>query len=111
MPAEGQGSTRLQQFVFTSGASDPIPAEAVARRFVALTCGPENVRDFNARLRAEVPEAFALAKAFEAAGLIDGLRGAKIAPAGGLADAGVAVALSDAAEARLAGKRGRAGAK
>lgn len=47
-----------------------------------MECTAENVAAFNARLRDELPEAYALAKALHAAGLIDGLRGARIGPSG-----------------------------
>lgn len=47
-----------------------------------ITCGPENIAEFNARLRAELPEFHAFAKLLHEAGLIDGLRGARIGPVG-----------------------------
>lgn len=50
-----------------------------------MECTAENVAAFNARLRSELPEAYALAKAFHSAGLMDGLRGARIGPVGSLA--------------------------
>lgn len=53
-----------------------------------LTCGPENVREFNAALRNHAPEAFDLAKALHAAGLLDGLRGARLAIGGPLPSSG-----------------------
>lgn len=57
---------------------------------------------FNARLRREAPEAFALAQALHKAGMLDGLRGARIGPLGSLPGEGVVPVLSDEAEARLA---------
>lgn len=66
-------------------------------------CTPENAREFNAALRETLPEAHDLARALHKAGMIDGLRGARIRPAGAEKRAGgVAVrpALSLAAEAR-----------
>lgn len=54
-----------------------------------LVCTPDNTAEFNARLRTELPEFFAFAKALHAAGLIDGLRGARIGPAGSLGEDGV----------------------
>jgi hypothetical protein len=78
-----------------------------------MICGPENVTAFNARLREHAPEAFDLAKALHAAGLIPGLAGARIGPVGSL-EPGVQPTLSDGAEKRLADaawarKQGRAG--
>lgn len=71
----------------------------------AITCGPENVADFNAALRQHAPEAHDMAKALHKRGLISGLAGARMRPTG--ADqqaAGVAVrpTLSAALEARSA---------
>lgn len=104
MPAEEQGADR-QSFVFTTGAADPIPAAGDDRRFAAITCGPENVQAFNARLRDELPEFHAFARELHRLGLINGLRGARIAPVGGLGQGGVVPVLSDAAESRLAAKQ------
>lgn len=67
-----------------------------------MRCSEENVAAFNARLRAEAPAAFALAKALHQAGLIDGLKGARIGPVGSLGGEGVVPALSDEAESRIA---------
>lgn len=55
----------------------------------AITCSPDNIAEFNARLRAELPEFAAFAKAMLDAGLIDGLRGARIGPVGSLPADGV----------------------
>lgn len=60
-------------------------------------CTAENVAAFNARLRSELPEAYALARAFHSAGLMDGLRGARIGPVGSLGR-GVVPELSGAAQ-------------
>lgn len=65
----------------------------------AITCGPENVAAFNARLRAALPEFHAFAAACHKLGLIDGLRGARIGPAGGF-ERGVQPTPSLAAEKR-----------
>lgn len=74
----------------------------------AIACGPENVAEFNSRLRAELPAAFELAKALRARGMIAGLRGARIGPVGSLDQRGVVPVLSAAAETRLAdGERAR----
>lgn len=62
-----------------------------------VTCGPENVAEFNARLRAEMPELYALAKALHERGMIDGLGGARIGPLGAL-PAGVQPVTSAEAE-------------
>lgn len=66
----------------------------------ALVCTPETLREFNATLRAELPEAHALAKELVALGLMEGLRGARIGPVGGF-EAGAVPILSDATEKRL----------
>lgn len=66
-----------------------------------MVCGPENVQAFNARLRAELPEFHAFAKALHERGMIDGLRGARIGPVGTLEQRGVVPVLSAAAESRL----------
>ena len=105
MPAEETGAAR-QNFVFASGAADPLAAVGDDRRFAAITCGPENVQAFNARLRDELPEFHAFARELHRLGLIDGLRGARIGPVGGLGQGGVVPVLSDAAESRLAAKGG-----
>ena len=70
-----------------------------------LQCGPENVGEFNARLRSEAPAFYALAKALHARGMIDGFRGARIGPAGSLDEQAVPVELSGAAEGRLKAKQ------
>ena len=69
-----------------------------------LFCHEANVGEFNAALRAH-PDLRAFAAALHQAGMIDGLRGARLRPA----DAprpenlqGVTPVLSDAAESRLA---------
>lgn len=66
-----------------------------------ITCGPENVAHFNALLRSHLPEFHRLAQALHARGLIDGLRGAKIGPAGSLSTDGVVASLPWAAEQPL----------
>lgn len=43
-----------------------------------IVCGPENIREFNARLRAELPDFHAFAKILHQTGLIDGLSGATL---------------------------------
>lgn len=68
----------------------------------AIACGPENVQSFNARLRAELPEFHAFAKALRERGMIDGLRGARIGPVGSLEQRGVTPTASPAVESRLA---------
>lgn len=85
MPAEEQGAQRQTQTAI-------------------LTCGPENVTDFNARLRAELPEFYAIARECHRLGLIDGLRGARIGPLGSLGQGGVVPVLSADTESRLADK-------
>lgn len=105
MPAEEQGAVR-NSFVFASGAADPLPTGVEDRRFMAITCGPENVQAFNARLRDTLPEFHAFARECHRLGLIDGLRGARIGPVGGLGQGGVVPMLSDAAEGRLADIKG-----
>lgn len=75
--------------------------ESVAAGCMECTAG--NVAAFNARLRDELPEVYALAKALHGAGLIDGLRGARIGPVGSL-ERGVVPVLSASAESRLADK-------
>lgn len=69
----------------------------------AITCGPDNVAHFNARLRTALPEFAAFAKALHERGMIDGLRGARIGPVGSLEQRGAVPVLSAAAETRLAG--------
>lgn len=64
-------------------------------------CTAENVAAFNARLRSELPEAYALARAFHSAGLMDGLRGARIGPVGSLGQGGVVPELSGAVNGQL----------
>jgi len=82
----------------------PEEEQAAAVLGQPITCGPENVQAFNARLRDELPEFHAFARELHRLGLIDGLRGARIGPVGSLGQGGVVPALSDAAESRLAGK-------
>ncbi|WP_041646668.1 hypothetical protein [Aromatoleum aromaticum] len=67
-----------------------------------LVCAADNVGEFNARLRTELPEFHAFAKALHQRGLIDGLGGARIGPVGSLEQRGVAPVLSAAAETRMA---------
>ncbi len=43
-----------------------------------ITCGRENIREFNQLLKEKCPEMHTLAKQLHQAGMIDGLRGAKI---------------------------------
>ncbi len=69
-----------------------------------MQCNQQNVAEFNARLRAELPEFYALARAFHSLGMIDGLRGGRIGPAGSLGNDGVVPELSNAAEERLRAK-------
>lgn len=69
----------------------------------AITCGPENVAHFNARLRTELPEFAVFAKALHERGMIDGLRGARLGPVGSLDQRGVVPVLAAATETRLAG--------
>lgn len=68
----------------------------------SMLCTPENTAEFNARLREEMPEFHAFARALHERGFIDGLRGARIGPVGSLEQRGVVPVLPDAAEARLA---------
>ncbi len=73
-----------------------------------LTCTPENVQAFNQRMRSQLPGAHALAKALHAHGLMDGLRGARIAPLGALPGGVVPVASAEV-EKREADRKWRAG--
>lgn len=67
-----------------------------------LFCHEDNVREFNAALR-EQPDIRDFAIALHKAGLIDGLRGARLRPAGTEpAEVGVTPVLSFEAEKRLA---------
>lgn len=69
-----------------------------------LFCHEGNVGEFNAALR-EHPDLRAFAAALHQAGMIDGLRGARLRPADAPASEnlqGVTPVLSDAAESRLA---------
>ena len=69
-----------------------------------LFCHEANVGEFNAALR-EHPELRAFAAALHQAGMIDGLRGARLRPADTPRPEnlqGVTPVLSDAAESRLA---------
>ena len=43
-----------------------------------IVCGPENVAEFRETLKTTMPEFYAAAQALFKAGLIDGLRGARI---------------------------------
>ena len=81
--------------------------EEKASAEAGMQCNPTNLAAFNARLRAELPEAYDLAKALHQLGMIDGLRGARIGPVGSLGGGGVQVELSNAAEARLKAKEAR----
>lgn len=76
--------------------------EAATPAIDPVRCDEGNVAQFNARLRAECPEAFELAKALHQAGLIEGLKGARIGPPGSLSGGGVAPYTTDAAEGRIA---------
>lgn len=69
-----------------------------------ITCGPDNVREFNAALRAHLPGAHELIKAFMSAGLMEGLRGVEIGPLGSL-PTGVQPVLPLEAEKRLQGRQ------
>lgn len=69
-----------------------------------ITCGPDNVREFNAALRAHLPGAPELIKAFMSAGLMEGLRGVEIGPLGSL-QTGVQPVLPLEAEKRLQGRQ------
>ncbi len=74
-----------------------------ARPLVApITCGPDNVPEFNAALRTHLPGAHDLIKALMARGMMDGLRGVQIGPRGSL-PTGVQPVLSLEAEKRLQG--------
>jgi len=67
-----------------------------------LFCHEDNVVEFNAALRAH-PELRAFAAALHQAGMIDGLRGARLRPADApRPEQGVTPVLSEAAETRLA---------
>lgn len=72
----------------------------------AMTCAEDNKDAFRSAFREAVgEEGRALAKALFDAGLINGLRGARIRPAGAdrrPGEVGVCPVLSDAAESRLA---------
>ena len=71
-----------------------------------ITCGPDNVREFNAALRAHLPGAPELIKAFMSAGLMEGLRGVEIGPLGSL-QTGVQPVLPLEAEKRLQGHQSK----
>lgn len=45
---------------------------------VSMVCEPGNVRQFNAALRVQLPEAHDLAKALHGLGMMSGLRGARL---------------------------------
>ena len=66
-----------------------------------ITCGPDNVPAFNAALRAHLPGAHDLIRAFVGKGMMDGLRGVTLGPAGSLPQ-GVQPVLSLEAEKRIA---------
>lgn len=80
--------------------------ETPATLLAPLACGPENVASFRESMRAALgDQGMAFARALFDAGLIDGLRGARIGPPGSLqrrGEVGVCPVLSDAAEGRLA---------
>ena len=66
-----------------------------------ITCGPDNTGEFNTALRQHLPGAHDLIRALMANGMMDGLRGVTLAPAGSL-PAGVQPILSLEAECRIA---------
>ena len=66
-----------------------------------ITCGPDNVQAFNAALREHLPGAHDLIKALMDRGMMQGLRGVTLAPAGAL-PCGVQPILSLEAEHRIA---------
>ena len=66
-----------------------------------ITCGPDNTGEFNTALRQHLPGAHDLIRALMARGMMDGLRGITLAPAGAL-PAGVQPILSLEAERRIA---------
>ena len=77
-----------------------------------MLCTPENAREFNTALRESLPEAHDLARALHKAGMIDGLRGARIRPVGGENSRGLVAArptLSAASEARILDREWAAG--
>lgn len=65
-----------------------------------LTCTPDNIVEFNQALRTHLPESRPLLKALITRGMLDGLRGATIAPVGALPD-GVQPVLPLEAEKRI----------
>lgn len=65
-----------------------------------ITCGPDNVKDFNAALREHLPGAHDLIKALMDRGMMEGLRRVTLAPVGTL-PAGVQPVLSADAEKRI----------
>lgn len=76
-----------------------------------MICTPENAAEFNAALRAH-GDVFAFAKALHGAGLISGLAGAKIRPAGhpdAVREVAVRPTLSLEAERRHADREWAAG--
>ena len=66
-----------------------------------ITCGPDNTGEFNTALRQHLPGAHDLIRALMASGMMDGLRGVTLAPAGAL-PCGVQPILSLEAEHRIA---------
>jgi len=65
-----------------------------------ITCAAATLGEFRVALRAQ-PEIHAFAAALHRAGLIDGLRGAHLAPAGSLPSLGAVPNLAPATETRL----------
>lgn len=74
-----------------------------------MACGPENVTIFRRAFREAMgDEGQALLRALFEAGMVEGMRGVRIGPPGGLqrhGEASVCPVLPDAAEARLADLR------
>lgn len=62
------------------------PKEPAEPLTAVMHCTADNVREFNAALRQHLPGAHDLARELHRLGLITGLAGARIGPAGSLAD-------------------------